>query len=569
MIALFVIIAMSFVPASFVVFLVQERSSKSKHLQFLSGLNPVAYWLANYIWDMCNYVIPALVCILILKGFDIPAYVSKVNFPAVVSLFLLYGWSITPMMYPISFVFQESSAAYTFLIVINLFIGLTCIITSFLLEIFEIYGDDQLGKVNHVLKNIFLFFPNYCLGKGLMDIAFNEYKNEYYLKIGQYDKIVSPFKWELTTRYLVAMAGVGLLYFCGTVLCEYGFFFGGKSCTSHRHRHNSSEDEDVAAERKRVRERGSNDVLVVDNLTKIYITRRLGRHLAVDRSCFGVSAGECFGLLGVNGAGKTTTFKMLTADLIPTAGEIYLNGKNLREDTRVKQNIGYCPQFDALFDELTAREHLQLFCRLRGVPLKETKSVVNWALRKLDLIKLADKSSVTFSAGNKRKLSTAIALIGHPAVILLDEPTTGMDPHSRRFLWDTIYQLTKDGRCVILTSHSMEECESLCTRMAIMVNGQLKCLGSAQHLKNRFGDGYTISIRLKGPNYERDVRRVKRFVLDKLAGAVLKEAHYNSVQFEMKSVNLSLVFSVLEESLRDMNIIDYSVSQNTLDNVSS
>ncbi|CAD5121418.1 DgyrCDS9938 [Dimorphilus gyrociliatus] len=568
LIALFIIIAMSFVPASFVVFLVQERSSKSKHLQFLSGLNPVAYWLANYIWDMCNYVIPALVCIVILKGFDIPAYVSKVNFPAVVSLFLLYGWSITPMMYPISFVFQESSAAYTFLIVINLFIGLTCIITSFLLEIFEIYGDIQLGKANHVLKNIFLFFPNYCLGRGLMDIAFNEYKNEYYLKIGQYDKIVSPFKWELTTRYLVAMAGVGLLYFCGTVLCEYGFFVGGRSCTSYRHRQNSSEDEDVAAERKRVRENGvSRDVLVVDNLTKIYITRRLGRHLAVDRSCFGVSAGECFGLLGVNGAGKTTTFKMLTADLLQTAGEIYLNGRNLREDNIVKQNIGYCPQFDALFDELTAREHLQLFCRLRGVPVKETKSVVNWALKKLDLIKLADKSSDTFSAGNKRKLSTAIALIGHPAVILLDEPTTGMDPHSRRFLWDTIYQLTKDGRCVVLTSHSMEECETLCTRMAIMVNGQLKCLGSAQHLKNRFGDGYTLIIRLKGPNYERDVRRVKRFVLDKLAGAVLKEAHYNSVQFEMKSVNLSLVFSVMEESLRDMNIIDYSVSQNTLDNV--
>ncbi|KAJ8299979.1 hypothetical protein KUTeg_021498 [Tegillarca granosa] len=144
---------------------------------------------------------------------------------------------------------------------------------------------------------------------------------------------------------------------------------------------------------------------------------------------------------------------------------------------KVQQNLGYCPQFDALYDELTAREHIQLYARLRGIPFKEEKR---------------------------------------------DEPTTGMDPHSRRFLWDLILNLIKDGRSVILTSHSMEECEVLCTRLAIMVNGQFKCLGSTQHLKNRFGDGYTFTIRLRGPDYERSQSLLKRFIERHFQHASLK-----------------------------------------------
>ena len=101
----------------------------------------------------------------------------------------------------------------------------------------------------------------------------------------------------------------------------------------------------------------------------------------------------------------------------------------------------------------------------------------------------------TYSGGNKRKLSTAIALVGNPSIVFLDEPTSGMDPGARRFLWNTVLQMVRGGQAVVLTSHSMEECEALCTRLGIMVNGQFKCLGSIQHLKNRFGSGYSLTIR--------------------------------------------------------------------------
>ncbi|XP_024150087.1 ATP-binding cassette sub-family A member 2 isoform X2 [Oryzias melastigma] len=564
-IAIFIIVAMSFVPASFVVFLVAEKSTKAKHLQFVSGCDPVIYWLANYIWDMLNYLVPATCCIIILFVFDLPAYTSPTNFPAVLSLFLLYGWSITPIMYPASFWFEVPSTAYVFLIVINLFIGITATVATFLLQLFE--HDKDLKKVNSYLKTCFLIFPNYNLGHGLMEMAYNEYINEYYAKIGQFDKMKSPFEWDIVTRGLVAMTIEGFVGFLITILCQYNFLRKPPrvpvSCQPI-----DDDDVDVASERQRVlRGDADSDMLKIENMTKVYKSRKMGRILAVDRLCLGVRPGECFGLLGVNGAGKTTTFKMLTGDECTTGGEAFISGHSILKDLlRVQQSIGYCPQFDALFDDMTAREHLELYTRLRGVPWKDQAKVVQWALEKLELSKYADRPAGTYSGGNKRKLSTAIALIGYPPLIFLDEPTTGMDPKARRFLWNLILDIIKTGRSVVLTSHSMEECEALCTRLGIMVNGRFKCLGSIQHLKNRFGDGYMITVRMKSSV---NVKEVVRFFNRNFPEAVLKERHHTKVQYQLKSERISLaqVFSKMEQVMEVLGIEDYSVSQTTLDNV--
>merc|ERR1719483_315875 len=174
--------------------------------------------------------------------------------------------------------------------------------------------------------------------------------------------------------------------------------------------------------------------------------------------------------------------------------------------------MGYCPQFDALDPLLTGREHLEFYARVRGISPREVKSVAGWAISRLGLTRWADRISSSYSGGNKRKLSTAIALIGNPPIIFLDEPTTGMDPKARRFLWNCINSIVRAGRSVILTSHSMEECEALCSRLAIMVNGSFKCLGSTQHLKNRFGNGYTVILRVSGDNP--DMSPVERFMME-------------------------------------------------------
>lgn len=197
----------------------------------------------------------------------------------------------------------------------------------------------------------------------------------------------------------------------------------------------------------------------------------------------------------MNGAGKTTTFKMLIGDLSIDDGEAWVRGFSLKNEMRkVYQNIGYCPQYDALLDELTGRETLRLYCLLRGIPRQDIERLTFKLAKELDFMKHIDKLSKQYSGGNKRKLSTAIALVGQPAVIYLDEPTTGMDPGAKRKLWNLLSKYRSAGNTIVLTSHSMEECEALCTRLAIMVNGEFKCLGSTQRLKNLFSRGYLLVI---------------------------------------------------------------------------
>jgi ATP-binding cassette, subfamily A (ABC1), member 3 len=207
---------------------------------------------------------------------------------------------------------------------------------------------------------------------------------------------------------------------------------------------------------------------------------------------------ECFGLLGVNGAGKTSTFKMLTGDETISSGEAWVKGINIKTNMpEAHKEIGYCPQFDALLDDLTGRETLYIFALLRGVPRSHINTVTMQLASSLNFVKHLDKRTKQYSGGNKRKLSTALSLLGNPSVIYLDEPTTGMDPGAKRHLWNIICKVRDAGISIILTSHSMEECEALCTKLAIMVNGEFKCLGSTQHLKNKFSKGYILNIKLK------------------------------------------------------------------------
>ncbi|XP_032411113.1 phospholipid-transporting ATPase ABCA1b isoform X1 [Xiphophorus hellerii] len=563
LVSICVIFAMSFVPASFVVFLIQERVSKAKHMQFISGVHPLLYWLANFTWDMCNYCVPATLVILIFICFQQKAYVSSSNLPVLALLLLLYGWSITPLMYPASFFFKIPSTAYVVLTSVNILIGINGSISTFVMELF---GDHEIGGINDILKNVLLVFPHFCLGRGLIDMVKNQAMADALERFGE-NRFRSPLDWDMVGKNLFAMAVEGVVFFIITILIQYRFCIKPRPVSKlTKLGPLGEEDEDVARERHRiVQGLGQGDILELRQLTKVFKRKQKP---AVDRLCVGIPPGECFGLLGVNGAGKTTTFKMLTGDTLVTSGEAFLAGKSiLREIEDVHRNMGYCPQFDAINELLTGREHLELYAILRGVPEGEVCDVAEWGIRKLSLLKYADKRAGSYSGGNLRKLSTAISLIGAPPVVFLDEPTTGMDPRARRALWNCIHSVIKEGRSIVLTSHSMEECEALCTRMAIMVNGRFRCLGSVQHLKNRFGDGYTIILRVAGP--DPDLRPVMKFIESELSGSTLKEKHRNMLQYQLPSSLSSLahIFSTFANNKDALRIEDYSVTQTTLDQV--
>ncbi|XP_068396454.1 retinal-specific phospholipid-transporting ATPase ABCA4 isoform X3 [Eschrichtius robustus] len=563
-VAICVIFAMSFVPASFVLYLIQERVNKAKHLQFVSGVSPTTYWLTNFLWDIMNYTVSAALVVGVFIGFQKKAYTSSDNLPALVALLMLYGWAVIPMMYPASFLFDVPSTAYVALSCANLFIGINSSAITFILELFE--NNRTLLRFSAVLRKLLIIFPHFCLGRGLIDLALSQAVTDVYARFGE-EHSSNPFQWDLIGKNLVAMAVEGLVYFLLTLLIQYQFFFSLWT-TEPAKEPIIDEDDDVAEERQRIVSGGNKtDILRLNELTKIYSG---SSSPAVDRLCVGVRPGECFGLLGVNGAGKTTTFKMLTGDSTVTSGDATVAGKSILTNiSDVHQSMGYCPQFDAIDDLLTGREHLYLYARLRGVPAEKIKRVTNWSIQSLGLSLYADRLAGTYSAGNKRKLSTAIALIGCPLLVLLDEPTTGMDPQARRMLWNTIMSIIREGRAVVLTSHSMEECEALCTRLAIMAKGAFQCLGTIQHLKYKFGDGYIVTMKIKSPKDDLlpDLGPVEQFFQGNFPGSVQRERHYNMLQFQVSSSSLARVFRLLVSHKDSLLIEEYSVTQTTLDQV--
>uniref|UniRef100_A0A3P9H206 Uncharacterized protein n=1 Tax=Oryzias latipes TaxID=8090 RepID=A0A3P9H206_ORYLA len=250
---------------------------------------------------------------------------------------------------------------------------------------------------------------------------------------------------------------------------------------------------------------------------------------------------QCFGLLGVNGAGKTTTFKMLTGDTDVSSGEASVA---VRSNMK---NMGYCPQFDAIDELLTGMEHLYLYARLRGVPESEIPRVS----AALELPSYASCCAGTYSGGNRRKLSTAIrgrsSRTGSATGPQLMNPPPGWTPTPAAFCLHT-------NVCCPL---SMEECEALCTRLAIMVNGTFKCLGTIQHLKYKAAKA----------GWPPELEPVETFMETSFPGCVQREKHYNTLQYQIASSSLARIFQLVVVNKDRLSIEDYSVSQTTLDQV--
>lgn len=213
------------------------------------------------------------------------------------------------------------------------------------------------------------------------------------------------------------------------------------------------------------------------------LTKKYKDVVAVDSLSLNVKKGEIFSLLGMNGAGKTTTIKMLTCLTQPTDGDAFLNGKSVVKDSAdVKKIIAVSPQETAVAPRLSVRENLELMCGIYGFSKDERKAKTAEMTEKFSLGEVIDKKAGKLSGGWQRRLSIAMALIGEPEILFLDEPTLGLDVIARRDLWDIIRSLKKQVT-VVLTTHYMEEAEALSDRIAIMRNGKLLICDTAEKIK--------------------------------------------------------------------------------------
>nr|XP_020755556.1 LOW QUALITY PROTEIN: ATP-binding cassette sub-family A member 13 [Odocoileus virginianus texanus] len=571
-VALCIVLGFSILSASIGSSVVRDRVTGAKRLQHMSGLGYRTYWLTNFLFDMLFYLVSVCLCVSVIVAFQLTAFTFRENLAATALLLVLFGYATLPWMYLVSRVFSSSDVAFISYISLNFIFGLCTMLMTVMPRLLAIVSKAQnLQNIYDVLKWVFTIFPQFCLGQGLIELCYNQIRYDLTHNLG-IDSYVSPFEMNFLGWIFVQLAVQGSVFLLLRVLLHRDLWLLPRGHSAIQGTVTSSKDIDVEKEQVRVlKGRTNGDTLVLCNLSKSY--RGFFKSTsAVQDISLGVHRGECFGLLGVNGAGKTTTFKMLTGDLRPSSGHAVVRTPS-GEDVTLSLagaagiRVGYCPQQDALDELLTGWEHLRYYCCLHGIPKQSIPKVAGDLVRRLHLEAHVDKPVATYSGGTKRKLSTALALLGKPDLLLLDEPSSGMDPCSKRHLWEAVRKEAEAGCAVVLSSHSMEECEAVCTRLAIMVHGSFRCLGSPQHIKNRFGDVYTVKVWLhKEVDQHSTVSDCLKLYFP---GIQFKGQRLNLLEYHMpkRQACLANLFRVLEDNKSFLNIRHYSINQTTLEQI--
>jgi ATP-binding cassette subfamily A (ABC1) protein 3 len=404
----------TFFLSSFVVFPITERESKAKHLQFVSGVNTFSYWLANYAWDLVNAAIVVLITFIIFLAYQADGYKGVTSLSAVFLILVFTCFASIPLAYCFSTIFKSHLVAYGVFFLFYFFPPLILQIT-----VLSLPGDtDKERRDRDIVHYVSLLHPGYGLQIGLLNIYITDVLTEYCRRVSnelsftcfRFADDIYQFTYPGIGANLMYMAleGVALLFVM--VLIEYSFFvplvrrliynYRGRNDVTPHTPIPQGLDSDVHAEAVNVMEGQTdtgNSAVVIKNMSKVYRPHLSGCSIApskraVNRICLAIPRGEFFGFVGVNGAGKTTTFSILTGDLSPSEGTAVIGGYDIRTDIRhVQQQIGYCPQFDALIERMTGRELLTMFARLRGIPERLISQAVEAEVVRLDLTKHASK----------------------------------------------------------------------------------------------------------------------------------------------------------------------------------
>lgn len=626
--ALMLLLTMPTFFSMFFNFPVEERINNCKQLQLMTGTSWMTYWSSLFVFDffvMSVVFVVAILCLTLvdLFKFHLIAYLTQI---CVLTL-LLFVFGCANLLFTYSFsLLVDSKNSITYYYVLCIVFAPISIILSLLNDFYKgyyliIYYMNQFlacfiplpsfvsGITHFLLMALSRSKCGLCPNNQAIQTKCKDFEDKTFLRF--------PTKEDHNMVSLGYPMGSDFLYLLISILVHMGvitfvelqingkiakflvdkFYNDKKRSFDYADWPKSSKSEkdpDVLKEKDRIdglmqaegRDTGihlseeiSAPIFIVQNLKKTFFSLKRKFKIipvpntfkAVRGVSFAVSPGECFGLLGVNGAGKTTTFRMLTGDTVLTNGDATLFGYSLKNKSKYLSGIGYCPQFNGINEKLTAQEMLVCFSELRGVPRASLKPIIDHWIKLLGLEEYRYRVCGKYSGGNKRKLSTAMALIGDPPLVFLDEPTSGVDPISRHNLWAVLSQIQKTGQCIVLTSHSMDECEALCNRLTIMVHGEMQCLGNITYLKQRYGQGFTLMIKLRMDNPEQ-IAELKEEISNSFDGRIeIKDEHKGLIHYQILEVNYSwsTLFSKLESiKLSFENVVeDYSLSDTSLEQI--
>jgi len=301
----------------------------------------------------------------------------------------------------------------------------------------------------------------------------------------------------------------------------------------------------------------------------IDLKKYFGDVKAVDEISFKIKRGECFGFLGPNGAGKTTTINLISCYLKPESGKAFIGGYDvINEHSEVKKLIGICPQENIFYEELNVYENVIFFGKMYNINRKELKNRANELIEKVGLQEKRKIRAEKLSGGMKRRLNLIIGLVHDPEILFLDEPTAGLDPQSRRLIWDYIFELKSRNKTIFLTTHYMDEADILSDRLAIIDCGKIIATGSPEHLKETIGKGDLLNLKIEGPRQQlmSSINQIKQFDYVNDA-SYLEEENITRINAMDGLGKIGEILKVFTNEQKRLQVVDVGVQRNSLENV--
>ncbi|XP_008240189.1 PREDICTED: ABC transporter A family member 2-like isoform X2 [Prunus mume] len=578
--------------------LITEKELKLRQAMTMMGLYDTAYWFSWLTWEGIITLLSSLFTVLFGMMFRFDFFLNN-SFAILFLVFFLFQLNMIGFAFMLSTFIRKSSTSST--------VGFFIFIVGFITQ--ARFPSSRI-KICSV-RIVWSLFPPNLLAKALQmlaeatstpkDIGISWSTrtkcgpnddhdcmtiNDIYLWL-----VATFFLWFILAIYLDNIipnaSGVrkSVFYFLNP---GYWTGKGANKLEVPPQEHFTPDDEDVLAEEnivKQLTKEGTVDpniAVQICGLVKTYPgttttgcckCRRTLPYHALKGLWVNFAKDQLFCLLGPNGAGKTTAINCLTGNTPVTGGDALIYGNSARSSVgmaNIRKIIGFCPQFDILWDALTGQEHLHLFASIKGLPSASVKSVAKKSLAEVRLTEAAKMRAGSYSGGMKRRLSFAVALIGDPKLLILDEPTTGMDPITRRHVWDVIED-AKKGRAIVLTTHSMEEADILGDRIGIMAKGRLRCIGTSIRLKSRFGTGFIANVSFRGSTNGQNPHHdaVKQFFKHHL-DVLPKEENRAFLTFVIphdREGLLTKFFAELQDREREYGIVDIQLGLTTLEEV--
>ncbi|KAL2646002.1 hypothetical protein AAZV13_05G025600 [Glycine max] len=562
--------------------LVYEKQQKLRIMMKMHGLGDGPYWMISYGYFLAISIIYMLCFVIFgsllgLKIFTINDYSIQFVF------YFIYINLQIALAFLVASIFSNVKTA-----TVTAYIGVfgTGLLAGFLFQFFVQNTSFPRGWII-----VMELYPGFALYRGLYELAQFSFEGS--------SSETGGMKWQNLSESTNGMKEVLIIMFVEWIMMLFAAFYVDQVLSSGSRKgplfflkgfqkrppfqkldaqmpvskvFSQMEKPDVIQEKEKVEqlllEPTINHAIVCDDLKKVYPGRDGNPDKYAVRGLFlSVPQGECFGMLGPNGAGKTSFINMMIGLTKPTSGMAFVQGLDIRTQMDgIYTTMGVCPQHDLLWESLTGREHLFFYGRLKNLKGSVLTQEVEESLESLNLFHggVADKQVGKYSGGMKRRLSVAISLIGDPRVVYMDEPSSGLDPASRKNLWNVVKH-AKQNRAIILTTHSMEEAEALCDRLGIFVNGNLQCVGNAKELKARYGGTYVFTMTTSS-DHEKDVENM----VQKLTPNANKIYHLSGTQkFELPKgdVRITDVFQAVDAAKRNFTVSAWGLVDTTLEDV--